>query len=213
MSNYAKDYFLDPWINRNWNWICCIRLGNHQLSLFEFDWWHQMWKMNLQNNVKWIGCFHSPAPRNEANGQWTASCETSLHGRALTGHLNEWVCHSILHFICKQKACHFHKHFLLNKNDQFYEISRLNPVSSESGFWTIEKWRKISWKWNENAIHSFREVQVKKMAGNWDQEVKVKWKSFEIEKWNFSKISLSLFSRNENEIEMIGNRDREVKVK
>ena len=43
-------------------------------------------------------------------------------------------------------------------------------------------------KWNENAIHSFREVQVKKMAGNWDQEVKVKWKSFEIEKWNFSRI-------------------------
>ena len=141
MSNNAKHYFLDPWINWNWNWICCIRLSNHQLSLFEFDWWHQMWKMNLQNNVKWIGCFHSPAPRNEANGQWTASCETSLHGRALTGHLNEWVCHSILHFICKQKACHFHKHFLLNKNDQFYETSRLNPVSSESGFWTIVKWK------------------------------------------------------------------------
>ena len=154
MSNYAKNYFLDPWINRNWNWICCIRLGNHQLSLFEFDWWHQMWKMNLQNNVKWIGCFHSPAPRNEANGQWTASCETSLHGRALTGHLNEWVCHSILHFICKQKACHFHKHFLLNKNDQFYETSRLNPVSSESGFWTIEKW-----KVKKNIFHFSREVQ------------------------------------------------------
>ena len=170
-----------------------------------------MWKMNLQNNVKWIGCFHSPAPRNEANGQWTASCETSLHGRALTGHLNEWVCHSILHFICKQKACHFHKHFLLNKNDQFYEISRLNPVSSESGFWTIEKW-----KVKKNIFHFSREVQSemkmpstlfekckwKKMAGNWDQEVKVKWKSLEIEieKWNFSRIfeNFREFSRIKN---------------
>ena len=59
-------------------------------------------------------------------------------------------------------------------------------------------------KWRKNAIHSFREVQVKKndlrsrsrnesemkMTENRDREVKVKWKSFEIEieKWNFSRI-------------------------
>ena len=55
---------------------------------------------------------------------------------------------------------------------------------------------KVKWK------YSFREVQViffylrsrskneseMKMTGNRDREVKVKWKSFEIEKWNFSRI-------------------------
>ena len=72
-------------------------------------------------------------------------------------------------------------------------------VSYESGFGQLR-----SKKWRKFAIHSFREVQVKKnylrsrsrneseikMIRNRDREVKVKWKSFEIEieKWNFSRI-------------------------
>ena len=43
-------------------------------------------------------------------------------------------------------------------------------------------------KWRKNAIHSFREVQVKKMTWDRDREMKVKWKWLEIEivkwKWN-----------------------------
>ena len=77
-------------------------------------------------------------------------------------------------------------------------------------------------KWIKNAIHSFRDVQVKKndlrsrsrneseikMTGNWDREVKVKWKSFEIEieKWNFSRIFKKFWEILENqEIKKISN--------
>lgn len=50
-------------------------------------------------------CFHSPPPHNEGNGQLgQPPVKRHSHGRALTGHLNEWGCHRILHFICKQSA-------------------------------------------------------------------------------------------------------------
>ena len=58
-----------------------------------------------------------------------------------------------------------------------------HAVSCESGLRPIEK-RKVK----KNAIHSFREVQVKKN-------------------------DLRSRSRSESEIKMTGNRDREVKVK
>ena len=89
-------------------------------------------------------------------------------------------------------------HTSTNKNSFFFSsIFFFPPVSSESGFWTIEKW-----KVKKNIFHFSEEVQSemkmpftlfekckwKKMAGNWDQEMKVKWKRFEIEKWNFSRI-------------------------
>ena len=77
-------------------------------------------------------------------------------------------------------------HTSTNKNSFFFSsIFFFPPVSSESGFWTIEKW-----KVKKNIFHFSQEMQSeikmpftllrspseRKITGNWDREVKVKWK-------------------------------------
>ena len=55
-------------------------------------------------------------------------------------------------------------------------------------------------KWRKNAIHSFREVQVKK-----------KWLEIEIEKWKWNENDWKSRSRSESEMKKLRDRDREVK--
>ena len=55
-------------------------------------------------------------------------------------------------------------------------------------------------RWRKNAIHSFREVQVKK-----------KWLEIEIEKWKWNENDWKSRSRSESEMKKLRDRDREVK--
>ena len=96
------------------------------------------------------------------------------------------------------------------------------------------KWKSVSLflrseKWNENLIHSFREVKSEmKMPWDRDREVKflensqeftlfsrekrVKYEFTLFEKWKVKWFLVSLFSRSESEIKMPRDRDREVKL-
>ena len=57
--------------------------------------------------------------------------------------------------------------------------------SEEKVLFTL--FEKFKWKQNDLISRSRNESEIK-MTGNWDREVKMKWKSFKIKKWNFSRI-------------------------
>ena len=69
-------------------------------------------------------------------------------------------------------------------SESTYYIWAPDAVSCESGFWTIEKWKV------KKKCHSLFSRSASEFFFTWDRdrEMKVKWKTFEIEKWNFSRI-------------------------